>query len=123
MNKTILLVAGVGLAGTVGAVGMAEPAQARQRLARCVVETSQTIAYRGPCLFQADRGGSFTIDPPRGRRFGGDITSISLTVTGRGVGQVRGLTTDGVNSRWGRAARSSRNAACWIGADFRVCAY
>ena len=123
MNKTILLVASVGLAGTLGAGGMAEPAQARQRLARCVIEAPQTVAYRGPCLFEADRSGSFSIDPPRGRRFVGDVTSISLSVTGRGVGEVRGVTTDGVNSRWGNAARARNDRACWVGSDFRVCAY
>lgn len=123
MNKTILLVAGIGMAGALGLGGTAAPAQAGQRLARCTIETPQTRPYRGPCLFQASRNGSFTIDPPRGRRFVGDVTSISLSVTARGVGEVRGVTTGGINSRWGRAARSSRDAACWVGSDFRVCAY
>lgn len=123
MNKTILLVAGAGLTAMIGIGRAAEPAEARQRLARCVIEARQTIPYRGPCLFQAEPSGSFTIDPPRGRRFVGDVTSVSLAVSGRGVGEVRGVTTDGIKSRWGRAARSSRDAACWVGADFRVCAY
>lgn len=123
MNKTILFVASVGLAGALAGLGTAGEAGAAQRMARCVVQAPQTVTYRGPCRFAATRNGSFTIDPPRGRRFTGGVTSISLSVTGRGVGEVRGLTKDGINSRWGRAARSSRDRACWVGADFRLCAY
>lgn len=120
MNQTALLIAG--LASAAAAALAAAPAEARQRAARCVVEAPQTVPYRGPCLFEAERGGSFTIDPPRGRLFVGDVTTISVAVTGRGVAEVRGL-VGGINSRWGRAIRSSRDAACWIGSDFRVCAY
>jgi hypothetical protein len=99
-----------------------ESAEASERAARCVVEGRQTSPYDGPCLFQASRGGSFTIDPPRGRTFIGDVTTISVGITGRGVAEVRGL-VGGVNSRWGRAVRSTRQPACWVGEDFRVCAY
>jgi len=123
MKKTIPLVATTALAGILSLGGTAAPAQARERLARCVVESPQTLPYRGPCLFDASRDGSFMIAPPRGRRFVGDVTGISLDMVRRGIGEVRGVTTAGINSRWGRAARSRRDPACWIGPDFRVCAY
>lgn len=114
--------AGALLAAVAAAGVTSSPAEARDRLARCVVETRQTIPYDGPCLFRAERGGSFLIDPPRGRTFLGDVSTISLAVTSRGVGEVRGL-VGGVNSRWGPAVRSSRRPACWIGEDFKICAY
>lgn len=120
MNKIGLLLAAIASAGAASLA--AAPAEARQRAARCVVEGRQTIPYNGPCLFEAAPGGSFTIDPPRGRNFVGDVTTVSVAVTSRGVAEVRGL-VGGVNSRWGRAVRSSRQPACWIGEDFRVCAY
>jgi hypothetical protein len=33
------------------------------------------------------------------------------------------LTDEGINSRWGRAIRSRRDRACWVGEDFTICAY
>jgi hypothetical protein len=41
----------------------------------------------------------------------------------RNVNPVRGLTTDGINSRWGTALRSKADPACWKGSDFEICAY
>ena len=122
MNKTIMMVAAIGLGATSMTVGL-ESAEARQRASRCVVETQETGAYRGPCLFEAGRGGSFTVEPPAGRRLIADVVSVRLDVTGTGVADVRGLTTSVVNSRWGRAVRSRRDRACWVGSAFRVCAY
>jgi hypothetical protein len=40
----------------------------------------------------------------------------------RGMAEVRGLTVDGINSRWGSARRNVNNPACWDGADFQICA-
>lgn len=35
---------------------------------------------------------------------------------------VRGLTSEGINSRWGEAKRSKKDKSCWIGEDFKICA-
>lgn len=110
------------MAGAAAAVLPGEAAQAEPRAARCVVEGRQTIPYDGPCLFETGRRGSFTIWRGGGRSFIGHVTSVSLEVTRQGAGEVRGL-VGGVNTRWGGATRSKRDRACWIGADFRVCAY
>lgn len=93
-----------------------------QRPARCVVENSGAT-FRGPCLFGAERGGSFWIRPARGDRFFRDAMDVSVTIMSPGVADVRGLTEGGLNSRWGEARRSPRDRACWIGDHFRVCAY
>lgn len=119
-TNALLLVA---LAGTVGVALAASPVEAQERAVRCVIESAQSVSYRGPCLFEAEQGGSFNVAPPSGRTFGSGITSISVALTGRGIAEVRGLTRDGINSRWGRAVRSNRDRACWVGSDFRVCAY
>jgi hypothetical protein len=99
------------------------PAQARPRVAQCVVTGRDTDPWRGPCLFTAERDGSFSVSPTRGRTFSDGVQMISVYVVSRGVGEVRGLTTEGVNSMWGRSLRSPRDPACWIGDDFSVCVY
>lgn len=98
----------------------ATPALARP--ARCVVRSTGDPAWRGPCDFIPDGGGSFGIQPARGR-FPGGIGFISVSLIRPGVAEVRGLTRDGINSRWGEARRSRRDPACWLGSDFSVCVY
>lgn len=99
------------------------PAQARPRVAQCVITGRDTDPWRGPCLFTAERDGSFSVSPTRGRTFSDGVQMISIAVTSRGEGEVRGLTSEGVNSMWGHSVRSRRDPACWIGDDFSVCAY
>ena len=114
------------LAGAVAlsaATGLAvSGAEAKPRPARCVIDAAGAPRWSGPCRFEAERGGSFTVTPTRGR-FQNDVTLISLAVTSAGNGEVRGLTAAGINSRWGPARRSPRDRACWIGADFSLCVY
>jgi len=98
----------------------AAPAQAK--IARCVI-TSEGTSYRGPCQYNVARGGTFTLTPIQRRSFGDGVESITVYVTRRNAAEVRGLTRDGINSRWGAAVRSRRDSACWVGTDFSVCAY
>ena len=97
-------------------------AAAEARPARCVVQSAGAPIWRGGCDFIPDRGGSFGIQPLRGR-FPGGISDISVSLIAPGVAEVRGLTRDGINSRWGEARRSRRDKACWAGEDFSVCVY
>jgi hypothetical protein len=94
---------------------------AKSKIASCRISSSGKVEFNGRCRFNADRGGSFTIGPVRGSRLYGVILSVSVTIVRRGVAEVRGLTSSGINSRWGPAKRSRRNPACWVGSDFRVC--
>ena len=122
MKKVLALVAGA-IALTAAIAFAIGTANAKPRAARCVVTSAGTPTWRGPCLFEAERGGSFTITRPGGAAFGGTITAISLGIVSPGVGEVRGLTRDGINSRWGEARRSPRDRACWQGEEFSVCVY
>ena len=99
---------------------VAVPAHAR--VARCVID-SEGASYRGACQYNVARGGTFTVTPLRSRTFGGGPMSITVYVVRPGVAEVRGLTPEGINSRWGRALRSRRDGACWQGEDFSVCVY
>lgn len=98
-------------------------AEAKPRQVRCVLTAAADRPYRGPCSFIAEKGGSFTVAPPRGRAFFGDVTSISVWIVRPGEADVRGLTTGGINSRWGEAKRSAKDRACWRGSDFSICVY
>ncbi len=110
-------------AAALGAIALSATADAQPRQARCVVTAEGGARYAGPCRFQSERGGSFTVSPARGRSFPDGVTSISVAMMGQGEADVRGLTRDGVNSRWGTATRSRRDRACWVGSGFSVCAY
>jgi hypothetical protein len=112
--KTLLLATAAALLLPVAA------ASARARTARCDIATEEA-PYRGPCRFAAEGGGSFSLTPIGRRGFMGDVTTISVAVVGRGEAEISGLTTSGVNSRWGHARRSRRDRACWVGRDFTVC--
>ncbi|HEY1606305.1 MAG TPA: hypothetical protein VGF77_11995 [Allosphingosinicella sp.] len=98
-------------------------AQARPAPARCVVDSAGEAPYSGPCRFLSEGKGSFDLEPAGRRVFSGDVTGVSVSMTGPGTAEVSGLTRSGVESRWGPAHRSRRDPACWKGEDFRICVY
>ena len=120
--RSILILAAAAVALTAAFTIPAAPAAAKPRPARCVIDAAGAPRWSGPCQFEAGPGGSFTITPTRGR-FQNQVSSISLAVHHAGMGEVRGLTAAGINSRWGEARRSPRDRACWIGPDFSLCVY
>lgn len=73
--------------------------------ALCVVKIpSNQIHFRGKCNFQQYGGnGSFSIQAKSGLI--AERVSISVEIIRSGVADVRGLTTMGINSRWGEARR------------------
>lgn len=89
----------------------------------CMVMQQGTIQFSGSCLFRQDGGnGSFSIMNATGGQIVPGVTQLSVYVMS-GLAEVRGLTVDGINSRWGPATRNSMNPACWDGSDFQICAY
>jgi len=80
-------------------------------------------SYAGSCLFRPEGRGSFTVQRAGNRNLIADVVSISVMLTDRGQGDVRGATSDGVVSRWGPVRRDRKDKACWKGSDFRICAY
>jgi len=95
---------------------------AEARTARCVVDSGDFPTWAGACDFEADADGSFAISPLEGA-FPGGVSDITVSITEPGVAEVRGLTSRGVNSRWGEARRSDDDRACWVGEDFSICVY
>jgi hypothetical protein len=97
-------------------------AEAIARPPRCVVNGAGAAPYQGKCEFSAETGGSFSITPVGQDAFNG-ATVINVSVISPGVAEVRGLTRDGINCRWGEAKRSKEDPACWVGSDFKICVY
>ena len=102
---------------------------AKERTVKCQIDgmgESGKIEteYKGLCLFFPDKQGSFSLaNPKKDKPLTGSITMVSVTIIEKGVAEVRGLTTDGINSRWGEAKRSQKDKACWEGEDFKICAW
>lgn len=104
------------------ALSAAATPAAPEKTARCVITTNDAT-YRGPCRFVSERGGHFSVRKVGRGTILPNITDVSVYVLSPGRADVRGLTTDGINSRWGSATRSRQDPACWVGSDFRICAY
>ncbi|WP_051279610.1 hypothetical protein [Hellea balneolensis] len=96
------------------------PLRAGEKMAKCVIGPDR---YEGPCVFLPEKGGAFSISRRNESPLYAEVTIVTVAVTEPGKAQVYGLTTAGNNSRWGEATRSEDDKACWIGADFEVCAY
>lgn len=108
---------------TLPLVLLAGGAQARD--AGCRIEQAGRVVLDRTCDFTPDgRDGSFGLSARGGGQgmLFGNIQVVSVTVIEPGLAEVRGLTRDGINSRWGTARRSQRDGACWQGDDFRICA-
>ena len=120
--KTYLALATAALGLAAGISLATAPAEAKPRPARCVIDAAGAPRWSGACQFDAQRGGSFTITPPRGH-FQNRVTSISVSIVRPGLAEVRGVTHAGIKSRWGEARRSPRDRACWVGSDFSICVY
>lgn len=118
-----LIRAGAALLAVVAATTPAR-AQSGPRTVDCLIESSGTPTVNGKCRFNSDGGGSFSLESTDVRRsISGPIRIVTVTIVKPGVAEVRGLTKDGINSRWGEARRSRQDKGCWQGSDFKVCAW
>jgi len=123
----MLRAAGIALA-LIGMAWSGTPAfadAAAAKPARCSIWMRNAIQYDGPCSFEAERGGSFSLSFPWDA---GDITlreidRIHVRIISPGVAQVSDTGPDRRGRSWGKARRSNLQRACWASADFRVCAW
>lgn len=94
------------------------------KVVKCTVENNTSLAFHGNCFFTREKGGSFSLkNADNAKTILEDITDVSVDIIEKDIAEVRGLTIDGINSRWGEAERSTSDKACWIGADFKICAW
>lgn len=105
------------------AAAAAVSAQGNTRLVDCRVESEGRVQVNGKCRFTPEQGGSFTLENANADRpLFGSILQVSVALVSPGTAEVRGLTRQGINSRWGEAHRSNDDRSCWIGSDFKICA-
>jgi hypothetical protein len=103
---------------------IASEGQAREKVSRCRIESGGSLVVNGKCLFDGYPDGSFHLgNVDQNKSLFDEILLLNIVIVGQGIAEVRGLTRAGINSLWGEARRSSRDRACWYGADFRICAY
>ena len=93
------------------------------KTATCLITEGSSTTYKGKCDFHSEKGGSFSVTPIGKKTFDGERSTVSVYITGKDEAHVRGLTTAGINSMWGEAVRSQTQKACWVGEDFKVCAW
>ncbi len=117
-NRFFYLVA-AGLLG--GAFFSASPAMARK--AHCLITSGPVTQFRGVCDFRGQADGSFSLTAAKSSPFLENTIMISVQMISKGRADVRGLTKSGINSRWGMVRRSRKNPACWLGSDFKICAW
>jgi hypothetical protein len=95
-------------------VFVSSTAIAADRKVKCQIDSHGEPSYKGTCLFLPDTNGSFSLEnSTKDKPLTGAIRMVSVTIIEKGVAEVRGLTADGINSRWGEAKRSSKDKACW----------
>jgi hypothetical protein len=100
------------------------PSSATAKPALCTIQERGATTFSGRCVFSpTDDKGSFSIRKANGRQLVPGVTDVSVFVVTPGTAEVRGLTVNGIHSRWGSATRSVSNPACWQGTDFEICAY
>jgi hypothetical protein len=97
---------------------------AADKTVKCQIDSGNKVAYKGKCVFSPEEKGSFSLSNPNDNKpLLDEISMVNVYIIEKGIAEVRGLTTDGINSRWGEAKRSEKDKACWIGSDFKVCAW
>jgi hypothetical protein len=118
MSRLNILIVGLALV-----VLCEQGAFAIDKIVKCEVTSGNKVEYKGNCIFVPEGGGSFSLSSIHKQKplYKG-ITVISVFLIDKGAADVRGLTTNGNNSRWGEAKRSKKDKSCWEGADFKVCA-
>ncbi len=97
-------------------------AMAADKLVKCQIGPDAHPDYKGMCQFYSEPGSFALSSPHKDKPLYGKILVVNVYITEDGA-EVRGLTSRGNNSRWGEAKRSPQDKACWLGADFKVCAW
>ena len=110
------------LVGLIILFAIATTAHAADRTAKCEIKSGAEQVFNGKCKFMPEAGGSFSLSNFTEKPLFEEVVIVSVTIVGKGIAEVRGLTTSGNNSRWGEAKRSVKDPACWVGADFKICA-
>lgn len=113
MKKFLLTVSMLALCTTVQA-----------KVAKCYIENDGVPVLNAKCDFRAEKGGSFSLSNlNRQKALFDDILIVDVSIVAKNVAEVRGLTREGINSRWGEYHRLQEDKACWVDGLNKICAY
>lgn len=96
--------------------------QAKAKEATCQIDEGGQTLYKGKCNFEPQGGGSFYISHPSFVKKVG-VESLMVIVEGKDQAVVQASKIGGGGSMWGEAVRSQKQKACWIGNNFKICAW
>ncbi len=95
----------------------------KPRTIDCQITTIDT-SHKGKCHFIAEKGGSFTLSSINSHNpLIGDTKTLHVYIVDKGIAEVDSLHEDGITTSWGTATRSQKQKACWVGDDFKICAW
>jgi hypothetical protein len=98
-------------------------AYAAGREIKCAFSQNNAPMTKSTCMFNSGKNGSFYLEStkPNGKVFL-DYDMISVFIVAPGEAEVSSL-YGAHPSNWGHAKRSTSEKACWVGSDFKICAY
>ena len=109
---------------SVGTLAIACTAHAAEKLVSCLIASHDMPTFKGNCLFTSEAGGSFTLRHASGKKpVYHDALDIRVVIVDTDIVEVFSQTKDGINSRWGSVKRSQQDKGCWVGSDFKICAW
>ena len=97
-------------------------ATAAPKSAVCQIDEGGRQLYKGKCLFEAQGGGSFYVSHPSFAHKVG-VEGLMVIVERKNQAVVQATRVGGGGSIWGEASRSQTQKACWVGNDFKICAW
>lgn len=97
-------------------------AQAKVKEAICQIDEGGQTRYKGKCNFEPQGGGSFYISHPNITKKV-KVEGLMVMVEGKDQAVVQATRLGGGGSMWGEATRSQKQKACWVGSDFKICAW
>lgn len=94
---------------------------ASAKTATCQIDEQGRTTFKGKCNFHADSDGSFYITNTNPNRpLMRNVMDVTVNIEEKDFADVHSSNKNGNDSRWGKAKRSK---ACWVGSDFKVCAW
>ena len=88
----------------------------------CEVDRQGKTLFKGKCLFTAQSGGSFYLSGKNiSRNIGAE--GMMVWIDAKNTAFVQSIKFNGGVLNWGKATRSNKQKACWVGDYFKVCAW
>ena len=88
----------------------------------CEIDRQGKTLFKGKCLFTLQSGGSFYLSGKNiSRHIGAE--GMMVWIDAKNTALVQSVKFNGGVLNWGKATRSTKQKACWVGSHFKVCAW